>query len=68
MASGVQSASLSSLAFNQDAVAPRTLRVLATLKLNQDDKVKIDIQGDFYLLDKESVTFFEGRLITKIDE
>ena len=40
----------------------------ATLQLNKNDKVNLKLHGDFYQLEKESFTYFEGRLITKLDE
>ena len=42
--------------------------VQATLQLKKNDKVTIKINGTFYRLDLQSRTYFEGRLITKLDE
>ena len=47
---------------------PGKIWLLATLELNDKDKVRIKLNGEFYELDKPATAYFEGRLITKINE
>ena len=42
--------------------------VQATLQLKKNEKVMIYLNGTFYRLDLQARTYFEGRLITKLDE
>ena len=39
-----------------------------TLQLKKGDEISIWLEGDLYDLNDESSTFFEGRLISRIDE
>ena len=51
-----------------ETVAGNTLVLQTTLQLNKNDKVSIKIRGSFYALDRPFATYFEGRLISVINQ
>ena len=45
-----------------------SLPIQTTLKLNKGDKIEVRLTGTMTEINNASRTFFEGRLISKIDE
>ena len=53
---------------SRENAGPDNIMLLATLQLNKDDEIALHFEGHFYDLNKRISTFFEGRLLSVLDE
>ena len=64
VASGIQAV----INADEPSAYSRNVFLQATLQLKKDDKVSIRLAGHFYSITTTAATYFEGRLVTVINE